>query len=59
MQWFKICVFHFTETSVEILLCAAAAASVDNMGAFPDGLMICDAVRILCDLHEKTPSIFF
>jgi len=58
MHWLEICILHFPEAVFNILLDAAAAGSGQDMGAFPEGLGICDTVWILSCLHEKTPFVF-
>ena len=58
MQRLEIRIFHFAEAVVKNLLSAAAAASVNDAGTFPQGLAQGDAIVIFCDLHEKTPFCF-
>lgn len=58
MQRFKVCVFYLSEAVIKILLVSAAPVSIDDAGAFADGLTVWDAVWIFCDLHGKTPFSF-
>ena len=58
MQWFIICIFHFSKAVIKILLCAAAATAMDDMGAFPASLLVCNTVLFFCDLHEKNRPFF-
>lgn len=59
MQRFKIVIFAFSKASVQKLLGAAAAAALDHMGAFVNGLAVICTIIIFCEVHEKRPFRFF
>ena len=58
MQGFKIIIFYFPKAVIEVLLCAAAAVSADDAGAFAAGLAVWEAVLLFCALHENHPFVF-